>query len=58
MTLAQLKPDGQTLIICVLGIWYQPSAEDRPPPDEANVVAEALDDCADVFPAASNAETL
>jgi hypothetical protein len=43
----------------VLGIWYQPSADGIPPPlDAACVVAEAPVDCADVFPAASNADTL
>ena len=41
------------------GIWNQPSAEGIPPPPEpACVVAEALADCAEVFPAASNAVTV
>jgi hypothetical protein len=38
------------------GIWNQPSVEGIPPPPElACVVADAPADCAEVFPAASNA---
>jgi hypothetical protein len=41
-----------------LGIWYQPSVEGIPPPDDARVVAEALVDGWEVFPAASYAATV
>jgi hypothetical protein len=60
-TLAQLKPGGQVLVSCVFEIWYQPSPDGIPLPElEAigKVAAEAADDGADVFPAASNADTL
>ncbi len=38
MTLAQFKPDGQTLIICVLGIWYHPSPDGIPPASNADTL--------------------
>jgi hypothetical protein len=49
---------GQTGRIFVFGIWNQPSVEGIPPPEDACVVAEALADCAEVFPAASFAATV
>jgi hypothetical protein len=44
----------------VLGIWNHPSEAGMPlpPPEDADVVAEALADCPEVFPAASKAATV
>jgi hypothetical protein len=54
----KLLADGQTFCKAVLGIENQPSVLGIDPPlPAASVVADAPEDCAEVFPAASYADT-